>query len=187
MSDDAEVGRLADPEELVGKDELDEDDEMDLDGAALVDEASADAAVAERAVPILSVQDLDAAEVFYAPLGFGVRSRHEGYSILTRNAVELHLSHYPPHDPFTTEGMVYLRINDMEELYEALHGAGDLLLAPASGVTPALSVEIRQRFEESGVVTRLHEIEDKPWGMREFAVVDPGGNLLRIGVPIATG
>jgi hypothetical protein len=26
-----------------------------------------------------------------------------------------------------------------------------------------------------------HSLEDKPWGLREFAVVDPDGNLLRIG------
>jgi hypothetical protein len=24
-------------------------------------------------------------------------------------------------------------------------------------------------------------LEDKPWGLREFAVVDPDGNLIRIG------
>jgi hypothetical protein len=28
---------------------------------------------------------------------------------------------------------------------------------------------------------RLHEIEDKPWGMREFTVVDPAGNAVRVG------
>jgi uncharacterized glyoxalase superfamily protein PhnB len=29
-------------------------------------------------------------------------------------------------------------------------------------------------------------IKDTPWGMREFAVVDPSGNLLRIGTPSGT-
>lgn len=28
---------------------------------------------------------------------------------------------------------------------------------------------------------RLETVEDKPWGMREFAIVDPNGNLVRIG------
>jgi hypothetical protein len=28
-------------------------------------------------------------------------------------------------------------------------------------------------------------LEDKPWGLREFAVVDPDGNLIRIGQIIA--
>jgi hypothetical protein len=27
----------------------------------------------------------------------------------------------------------------------------------------------------------MDAIEDKPWGMREFAVVDEDGNLLRVG------
>jgi hypothetical protein len=27
----------------------------------------------------------------------------------------------------------------------------------------------------------MERLEDKPWGLREFAIVDPDGNLLRIG------
>ena len=27
----------------------------------------------------------------------------------------------------------------------------------------------------------MDRLEDKPWGMREFAVIDPDGSLLRIG------
>ncbi len=27
----------------------------------------------------------------------------------------------------------------------------------------------------------MDALEDKPWGLREFAVVDPDGKLLRIG------
>jgi len=27
----------------------------------------------------------------------------------------------------------------------------------------------------------MDALEDKPWGLREFAVVDPDGNLLRVG------
>jgi hypothetical protein len=30
-------------------------------------------------------------------------------------------------------------------------------------------------------IPRQDVLEDKPWGMREFAIVDPNGNLLRIG------
>jgi hypothetical protein len=30
-------------------------------------------------------------------------------------------------------------------------------------------------------IPRMDAIEDKPWGMKEFAIVDPDGNLLRIG------
>jgi hypothetical protein len=30
-------------------------------------------------------------------------------------------------------------------------------------------------------IPRQDVLEDKPWGIREFAIVDPDGNLLRIG------
>ena len=30
-------------------------------------------------------------------------------------------------------------------------------------------------------IPRVTAPEDKPWGMREFALVDPSGNLIRVG------
>lgn len=36
-------------------------------------------------------------------------------------------------------------------------------------------------------IPRLDPVGDKPWGMREFAIVDESGNLLRIGQVIASG
>jgi hypothetical protein len=32
----------------------------------------------------------------------------------------------------------------------------------------------------------MDALEDKPWGLREFAVIDPDGNLLRIGQLLET-
>ena len=31
----------------------------------------------------------------------------------------------------------------------------------------------------------MDTLEDKPWGLREFAILDPDGNLLRIGQVIS--
>jgi hypothetical protein len=31
----------------------------------------------------------------------------------------------------------------------------------------------------------MEALEDKPWGLREFALVDPDGNLVRIGQVMA--
>jgi hypothetical protein len=31
----------------------------------------------------------------------------------------------------------------------------------------------------------MEALEDKPWGLREFALVDPEGNLVRIGQVMA--
>ena len=33
---------------------------------------------------------------------------------------------------------------------------------------------------------RLEAVGDKPWGMREFAIVDPNGNLVRVGQEITS-
>jgi len=33
-------------------------------------------------------------------------------------------------------------------------------------------------------IPRFGDIEDKDWGMREFALIDPDGTLLRVGRPI---
>ena len=46
MTEDDPLDELATPEELVGKDELDEDDEMELSGADLIDDVPDDGAPA---------------------------------------------------------------------------------------------------------------------------------------------
>jgi catechol 2,3-dioxygenase-like lactoylglutathione lyase family enzyme len=140
----------------------------------------------EQAVPILTVVDLDEAARFYARLGFEVRSRYDGYLILQRGqATELHLARFPGHDPHRTTGGIYLRVTDPQAVYDALHeelAREDVLyLAPASGLTPELTAGLRARIAAGESVIRLHEIEDKPWGMREFAVIDPAGNSVRVG------
>lgn len=140
----------------------------------------------ERAVPILTVLDLDEAAGFYARLGFAVESRYDDYLILHRKpSTELHLSRFPDHDPHATAGSIYLRVTDPQALHDSLRAElghdGVLFPAPASGLTPALTAELRARLAAGEGLVRLHEIEDKPWGMREFTVVDPAGNAVRVG------
>ncbi len=38
-----------------------------------------------------------------------------------------------------------------------------------------------ETHQGAGVIHPNGKLEDKPWGMREFAIVDIHGNLLRIG------
>jgi catechol 2,3-dioxygenase-like lactoylglutathione lyase family enzyme len=140
----------------------------------------------ERAVPILTVVDIDEAAGFYARLGFEVESRYDDYVILRRRpSTELHLSRFPDHDPHVTAGSIYLRVTDPQSLYDSLHSElarmGVLYVAPASGLTPELTADLRAKAAAGERVVRLHEIEDKAWGMREFTVVDPAGNAVRVG------
>jgi catechol 2,3-dioxygenase-like lactoylglutathione lyase family enzyme len=143
----------------------------------------------ERAMPVLTVLDLDEEARFYTRLGFEVLNRYDGYLLLARGDLELHLSHWEDHDPARTAGVVYLRVTDAQAIYDdllaQLERDGCLYLAPASGLTPELSDQLRARVEAGTPTVRLHEIENKPWGLREFAVIDPSGNAIRIGHPIA--
>src|SRR5581483_2382337 len=75
------------------------------------------------------------------------------YLIVRRGTLELHFFHSPDIDPLTTDAMCYLRVHDADALY----------------------AEWAQR------VAAVEPPHDTPYGMREFGIVDPSGNLLRIG------
>jgi hypothetical protein len=143
-----------------------------------------------RIVPILTVRETAPVVAFYARLGLHVTAEFDGYVILAtdavrEDAVEVHLSQWDDHDPRTTANMVYLRVRDADAVYRRLHdelaAEGCLYLAPASGLTPALTAELRALEDAGEPFTRLHEIELKPWGQREFGVIDPAGTLVRVG------
>jgi catechol 2,3-dioxygenase-like lactoylglutathione lyase family enzyme len=113
--------------------------------------------------PILPSCDLDATRAFWGRLGFqDAGEDHDDYLILARDGVELHFFLWPAHDPDQCYAGAYLRVSDPATL-DAEWGASDL---PTSGIP------------------RLIRVEDKPWGMRELAVIDPDGNLIRVGAPL---
>jgi catechol 2,3-dioxygenase-like lactoylglutathione lyase family enzyme len=115
--------------------------------------------VAGKAIPTLPARDLDETIAFYARLGFALERRYpeHGYAVLSRGAMELHFFAHDHVDPGHSHAGCYLRVDDAG----ALHAEW-----ATSGVQP------------------LSAVEDRPWRMREFAVVDPSGNLLRVGQPL---
>jgi hypothetical protein len=144
----------------------------------------------ERAIPVLTVLDLDEEATFYARLGFHVLRRYDGYLILAKGDLEIHLAYWEDHDPARTAGVVYLRVSDAQAIYDDLRRQlerdGCLYLAPASDVTPAFWEELERRVAAGIPTVRLHEIEDKPWGLRQFSVIDMSGNAIRVGHLIDT-
>jgi catechol 2,3-dioxygenase-like lactoylglutathione lyase family enzyme len=113
-----------------------------------------------RAIPVLPCRDLAAAIAFYSALGFTLAEEFEGgYAILEVGPHELHLAACDPFDPAQSLVAVYLRVADVEAWHARALGLG----LPASGIP------------------RLHPLENKPWGLREFALIDPDGTLIRIG------
>ncbi|WP_127818091.1 bleomycin resistance protein [Microbacterium sp. CPCC 204701] len=122
--------------------------------------------MSERAVPILISRDLSETLAFLERLGFENRGAAPGvwqYLIVGRGEIELHYVEDPSVDPLRTAAMAYVYVDDAQALYDAW--------APL--VTAA---------EETG--SRIVEPVDTDYGVREFAVVDPSGNLLRVGSPL---
>lgn len=111
-----------------------------------------------QAIPILLSRSINATMQFYTRLGF-VGHGDDHYAILKRGSIELHFSLHTALVPEKSDAMCYVRVGDADALYQELLTAQ----LPYSGIP------------------RIDVIADKPWGMREFAIVDEDGNLLRIG------
>ena len=115
----------------------------------------------ETTAPILPSRDFDETAAFYAGLGFKETGRwpDQGYLIIATEKVELHFFGHPDMDITTNYCGAYIRTNEVD----AYAAEVDKMNLPTEGIP------------------RLHTVEDKPWGMRELAIVDPNGTLLRIG------
>lgn len=118
----------------------------------------------DRAIPILPSRSLPATLRFYQQLGFTGNIHATGnYLIMTRGSVEVHFFLHTELVPAESSAGCYLRVADVDEY----HRAFQLAQLPHHGIP------------------RLDRVEDKPWGMHEFALVDPDGNLVRVGQKLA--
>ncbi|MDQ3385618.1 MAG: VOC family protein [Actinomycetota bacterium] len=110
--------------------------------------------------PVLPVRDIEAALGHYRKLGFEVRAYGgAAYGYALRDDVQLHLTQVEGLDPATSMTAVYLYVDDADELAAA--------------------------WGAPGIAGRLVEPVDTDYGLREGAHVDPDGNLLRFGSPLA--
>jgi hypothetical protein len=108
--------------------------------------------------PIVPVRNLDIALARYRRLGFEVRGYEgpERYGFVDRGSVSIHLTEWADHDPLRTAASLYLYVSDANALHAewaALDNLDGRLIAP----------------------------HDTPYGLREFAYVDPDGTAHRIG------
>jgi hypothetical protein len=101
--------------------------------------------------------DLAVSLVHYERLGFATRTyANGGYGYATRDGIELHL------------GVVADR---------TAHGRGDAYIWVDN------ADDVAHAWRAAGV--EVHEPQDTEWGQHEGAVVDPDGNVIRFGSPIA--
>jgi hypothetical protein len=112
------------------------------------------------AIPILPSRSVHDTLAFFRRLGFdGKIWDPYSYAILRRGTVEIHFFTHKALVPAESHAGCYIRVADVEAIYRDFASAG----LPRSGIP------------------RQDVLEDKPWGMKEFAIVDPDGNLIRIG------
>jgi predicted enzyme related to lactoylglutathione lyase len=117
-----------------------------------------------RIAPVFPVRSVVSALEHYRALGFQAQAYSEVaadgpiYGFVDRDGIEIHLARVPDLDPGTNTSAAYLYVDDADEL--------------------------RARWAAAGVPGRLTEPESTPYGLREFAHVDPDGNLLRVGSEI---
>jgi catechol 2,3-dioxygenase-like lactoylglutathione lyase family enzyme len=114
----------------------------------------------DLAIPQLPSRSIEKSLAFYARLGFeGEAFPGHDYAIIVRGTLELHFFLHEALKPEESAFSCYLRVQDVDEIYKAFAGAG----LPKKGIP------------------RIDVLEVKPWGMKEFALVDEDGTLIRIG------
>lgn len=109
----------------------------------------------QRGVPVLPSLDLERTQRFYADrLGFDALFTYPDYAISARDDVELHFWLTDDAD-LPRSSSCYVRVVGIDALYAEL-------LA-------------------SDVIHPNGALEQKPWGVKEFGVLDGDGNLLKFG------
>jgi hypothetical protein len=112
------------------------------------------------AIPQLPSRSIEKTLAFYAKLGFeGEAVPGHGYAILLRGDVEIHFFQHDTLRPEESAFSCYLRVQDVETIYAAF----STVALPRKGIP------------------RMEPLETKPWGMKEFAIIDEDGTLIRVG------
>lgn len=110
--------------------------------------------------PKLPMRDKEITREFYLnKLGFKEIGDYEGYLMVQKDKIEIHFFEFKELDPKENYGQVYIRTDSIEEFYQ-------LLLDKETSIHP------------NG------PLETKPWGQKEFSVLDPDTNLLTFGQKI---
>lgn len=106
----------------------------------------------ERAVPVLASLDIEATCRFYAErLGFTPGARFPDYGIVSRGEVQIHF--WLTDDPAVPKATsCRVDVRGIDRLHEEMQAAG--------------------------VVHPNGPLGERPWGCREFAVLDGDGNLI---------
>ena len=109
--------------------------------------------------PKLPMRNKNVTREFYInKLGFKVygSADFDGYLMMEKDQIQIHFFEFKELDPKENYGQVYIRTNNIDDLYQSL-------------------LDINTTIHPNG------PLETKPWGQKEFSVLDPDNNLLTFG------
>lgn len=110
--------------------------------------------------PKLPMRDKFVTKSFYVNyLDFKLIAEYDKYLIVAKDKIEIHFFDFKKLDPKENYGQVYIRTIDIDKLYHSL-------------------------LDNSIAIHPNGHLETKPWGQKEFALLDPDNNLLTFGQSI---
>ena len=110
--------------------------------------------------PKLPMRDKEVTREFYVNrLGFREYGDYDGYLMVRKDKIEIHFFEFKELNPKDNYGQVYIRTDNIEGFYQML-------------------LDNKTNIHPNG------PLETKPWGQKEFSVLDPDTNLLTFGQSI---
>lgn len=109
--------------------------------------------------PKLPMRDKTITKDYYVnSLGFQIVGDNDfdGYLMLHKDNVQIHFFEFKDLNTKENYGQVYIRTNGIDHLYQSL-------------------------LDKNVSIHPNGQLETKPWGQREFALLDPDNNLLTFG------
>lgn len=80
----------------------------------------------------------------------------DGYLMVQKDGIQIHFFEFKALDPKENYGQVYIRTDDIDKFYQSL-------------------LDKKTRIYPNG------QLDIKPWGQKEFSLLDPDNNLLTFG------
>ncbi len=108
-------------------------------------------------IPKLPMRNVDITKNYYLnELGFKLLNNFGDYLIVRKDNIEIHFFLFKELNPLDNDGQVYIRTDNIVQFFKEL-------------------IERMVTIHPNG------KLETKPWGKKEFSILDPDNNLLTFG------
>ncbi len=84
------------------------------------------------------------------------KADYDGYLMVKKDNIQIHFFEFKDLDPQENYGQVYIRTNDIDKLHQSL-------------------------LDKNIIIHPAGHLQVKPWGQKEFSMLDPDNNLLTFG------